>query len=247
MKSQLAYFRSLGGNYLNVEFGWKPFVSDLRKTAISLNRQADILEDLRRNSGKAMRRQYTFPAEVTAVDTEDNIFPWPHLTAYHWTQGKRVQSDIRSKRTWFAGEFRYYYPPVTASAVERIRSYARTILGMDLTPGTLWDISPWTWLADWFGNVGDVLANVSAINEDNLAMRYGYLMQEARHEIKTVHHNVVSWYGDLPSTITGTTVISHKTRIGASPYGFGTSLESLSPRQVAILAAIGFGRGGRSM
>ena len=250
IKSQLEHFRAQGRNYLNVEFGWKPFISDLRKTAIALNRQADILEDLRRNSGKAMRRGYQFPATSTISKTQlgVNAMPWPGLTVYHWLQDGCELQIQTSKRTWFAGEFRYYYPPVTAGVVERIRHYARTILGVDVSPGTLWDLTPWTWLADWFANVGDVLANISAISEDNLAMRYGYLMQEAKQEVKTTHYGVRTWYGTLPSSITGKRVVTHKTRIGASPYGFGTAWDGFSPRQIAILAAIGINQGrGRSM
>jgi hypothetical protein len=250
IKSQLEHFRAQGRNYLNVEFGWKPFINDLRKVATALNRQADILEDLRKNSGKAMRRRYEFPvhSEVATAEMGVNYLPWPGLTVYHWKQDGCLLTAVNTKRTWFSGEFRYYYPPVNAGLIERIRHYSRSILGVDVSPGTLWDLTPWTWLADWFGNVGDVLANISSISEDNLAMRYGYLMQEAVQEFETRHYGVKTWYGDLPSTITGMRRISHKTRIGASPYGFGTTWDGFSPRQVAILVAIGINQGrGRSM
>ncbi len=250
VKSQLEHFRAQGRNYLNIEFGWKPFISDLRKTAVALNRQADIIEDLRRNSGKPMRRRYEFPvaSTVSSYQMGANAFPWPYLTVYHWRQDGCEVRAVNTKRTWFSGEFRYYYPPVNAALVERMRHYARSILGVDVTPGTLWDLTPWTWLADWFANTGDVLANISAISEDNLAMRYGYLMQEATQEVTTTHTGVQTWYGSLPSTISGKRLVSHKTRIGASPYGFGSDWAGFSPRQIAILAAIGINQGrGRSM
>ena len=245
IKSQLEHFRAQGRNYLNVEFGWKPFISDLRKVAVALNRQAAILEDLRRNSGKPMRRRYEFPVVSTSTSYQmgANAFPWPYLTVYHWQQDGCEVRATNTKRTWFSGEFRYYYPPVNAALVERLLHYSRTILGVDVTPGTLWDLTPWTWLADWFANTGDVLANISAISQDNLAMRYGYLMQEATQEVTTTHTGVKTWYGSLPSTITGKRLISHKTRIGASPYGFGTTWTEFSPRQIAILAAIGINQG----
>jgi hypothetical protein len=103
-------------------------------------------------------------------------------------------------------------------------------------------------LADWFGNIGDVLANISSISEDNLAMRYGYLMQEAKQVFTTRHYGLTTWYGSLPSVIEGKRVITHQTRIGASPYGFGTTWDGFTPRQVAILVAIGINQGrGRSM
>lgn len=244
ISSRLAFFRSQGSNYLNVEFGWKPFIGDLRKTAKALEEQTAILEDLRKNSGRSMRRQYEFPTEVTNTLIQENLYPWPYLTAYHWQQDGSSLLTTVSKRSWFAGEFRYFYPPVNAAMVERLKRYTRTILGADVSPETLWNAAPWTWLADWFGNVGDVLANVSAINEDNLTMRYGYLMQEATHRRTWTHHGVKTWYGTLPDTFSGSMTVSHKTRIGASPYGFGPTWDSFSPRQLAILAAIGITRNG---
>jgi hypothetical protein len=248
VKGEVDFFRSLGSNYLNVEFGWKPLVSDLKKTARALQKQAQILEDLQRNSGRAMRRQYTFPetSTTTLMYQDTSTYPWPGLTLYHWNQaGNFSVTKTDTKKTWFSGEFRYRYPPVTASLAAQLRAKARAILGADLTPETLWNLAPWSWLADWFANIGDVLANISAISEDDLTMRYGYLMQEARREYKHVHTGMTTPYGKLPSTISGSSIFHVKSRIGASPYGFGLTWDSLSPRQLAILAAIGITRRGR--
>lgn len=244
VEKEANFFRNLSGDYLNVEFGWKPFVSDLRATAKSLAQQADILDDLRRNSGKAMRREYEFPSEMSSSTIiSDNHYPWPTLTLNHLRQAGRTVRQFDTKKTWFAGEFRYYYPPVTASVIARMRGWARQILGVDLTPATLWGMTPWTWLADWVANIGDVLANISAISDDNLTMRYGYLMQEATREYRYTHFGLTTNYGFIPPTITGSYRITAKTRIGASPYGFGLDWDTLSPRQLAILAAIGITQG----
>jgi len=94
-------------------------------------------------------------------------------------------------------------------------------------------------------NIGDVTANVSAISEDNLTMRYGYLMQEATRTYELTHHGLYLYpvhRGSITSTLTGRVTYSHKTRIGASPYGFGVTWDGLTARQLAILAAIGITR-----
>lgn len=245
-RSELEAYQSLGNAYLNVEFGWKLFVSDIQATARALLNQVELLEDLSRNSGKRMRRQYSFPtAETVDVAKQAaSYYPWPTLTSAHWQQAGAHVTTTTSKRTWFAGEFVYMVPPITG--LNGIRAKARYLLGVELTPSYLWQIAPWTWLSDWFANIGDVLANISSITEDNLVIRYAYLMQEARKEVKTTHHGVKT-LGDglLPDTIEGRTVISHKTRIGASPYGFGIAWDGLTLRQTAILAALGITRAGR--
>lgn len=244
-QSQLEFYRSLGSNYLNVEFGWKPFVADIQASARALLNQAKLLEDLSRNSGKRMRRQYVFPGETTTSTLEKgaSYFPWPTLTNWHWTQGGCTITETKKKRTWFAGEF-VYRVPSDFSNIGSIKAKARYLLGIELTPSYLWQIAPWTWLSDWFANIGDVLSNIASITEDDLVIRYAYLMQEARHETKTTHRGVRTFDGSVPDVIEGVTTVTHKTRIGASPYGFGWTWDDFSPRQLAILAALGITRGG---
>lgn len=243
---EVDHFRSLGSNYLNVEFGWKPFVSDLKKTARAVIHAQELIDDLRRNSGKRMRRQYRFPAVTSEkVIIRDQMRPWPYPVSYTLQQAERTVTQTASKETWFSGEFVYKYPSVDASIPSQIIAGARHLLGVDLTPETLWNITPWTWLADWFANTGDVMSNLSAITSDNLVMRYGYLMQEAIVTNKCVHTGVRTPKGSIPSIVKGSTHYHALSRIGASPYGFGTTWDGFSARQVAILASIGITRRGR--
>jgi hypothetical protein len=174
--------------------------------------------------------------------------PWPNLGLTNWTQAGRTVTQHDTKKTWFSGEFIYRFPAVDASPVRKLRANARQLLGFDLSPETLWNAAPWTWLTDWVANTGDVLANVSAISEDDLVMRYGYLMQEATRRYVHVHRGVRPNYAAMviPSTITGETSYTVKSRIGASPYGFGLTFTNFSGRQLAILAALGITRSGRA-
>lgn len=245
-RSNIEFFRAQGNNYLNAEFGWRPFVSDLTKTAHALNNQAKILEDLQRNSGRAIRRRYHFPTEEGgfAVPSSGN-YPWPILTPYHYSQ-QNVDTTLRdTKKTWFSGEFVYRYPPVNSSAVARARGWARQIIGVDLTPETLWNLAPWTWFGDWFANVGDFMANISAMSEEDLVMRYGYLMQETERVIEHTHYGLSTPYGHIDPVIRGRTVYTVKSRVGASPFGFGLTWDDFSPKQVAIMAALGITQSGR--
>lgn len=242
-REPLEVYRGLGKDYLNVEFGWKPFLADIQSTARALLHQAAILEDLRRNSGKPMRRAYSFPLQEERVNlATDNVLPWP---TPHVLQARRTIDRTTTKKTWFAGEFRYYYPPVASPAPTRLVAWARSILGLSASPDLIWNAAPWSWLADWMSNIGDVTANISAITEDNLTMRYGYLMQEATREYRLTHHGLTIYpggRGSITPTLTGVVTYSHKTRIGASPYGFGVTWDGLTARQLAILAAIGITR-----
>lgn len=238
-RNQVEFFRGLGGNYLNVEFGWKPFVSDLRKTLTALDRSQEILDDLYEHSGQMMRRRYAFPVSETVNVEVDSVLPWPTLTTAHWTQTSRTVRTTQIKRTWFSGEFKYHLPPRGDFGSE-LRVRCRNLLGADITPELLWKVTPWTWLLDWFGSIGDLIGNAQAISSDNLVLRYGYLMQEATRVVKVTHLGVKTLgYGHVNPTVTGTLIIQNKTRCRASPYGFGFTQGDLTPRQWAILLALG--------
>jgi len=119
-------------------------------------------------------------------------------------------------------------------------SHARKILGVGLTPDTVWNLNPWTWAADWFANTGDLMTNVSNMGQDGLLMQYGYQMAE-----ETVKTYTVARLASIPSasaTTTRTRIQKRAKRIPSSPYGFGVTLSTLSARQLAIIAALGLGR-----
>jgi hypothetical protein len=239
---------TIPSKYLEFEFGWKPLVADIQKTTRSLMKFNQIQEDLRRNSGKRIRRSYSFP-EVTSETllVSDSTRPWASPNTYILSQaGGRKVTRTDSKKTWFHGEFVYMYPTSHSSISAEMIHGSRQLLGLDLTPETVWNVAPWTWLVDWFSNVGDVVSNATAIGADNLILRYGYLMQEAKRTYRHEHFGVSIQSGVLKSPhIVGSTVYTAKSRIGASPFGFGLTWDQLDPRQIAILTSIGITRRGR--
>jgi hypothetical protein len=239
--------KEIPSRYLEYQFGWKPLASDIQKSARAILEADRILEDLRRNSGKRIRRRYSFPTESSSVEIRrDNTRPWPNPDPYVLQQaGNYVVTKTDTKKTWFSGEFVYTFPGADAGIPRQIVHGARQLLGVDLTPETVWNIAPWTWLADWFANVGDVVSNFTAIGFDGLIVRYGYLMQEAERVYDHAHYGVSTPSGYIASTIHGKAVYTAKSRIVASPYGFGLTFDSLSPRQIAILTSIGITRRGR--
>lgn len=237
--------QELPSEFLEYQFGWLPLVADIQKASKAIADSDRILEDLRRNSGRRMRRRYSFPAESSStLYLSDGTGPWPHLNSYLCQQtGGRTITWKRSKKTWFAGEFVYTYPSKDRFIPLQIARGAQNLLGITLTPEVVWNIAPWTWLSDWFANTGDVVANVSAIGSDNLVMRYGYLMQEATSTFRHEHRGVTIQGSNVKdATVVGEFTDSVKSRIGASPFGFGITNTDLTPRQIAILASIGITR-----
>jgi hypothetical protein len=115
---------------------------------------------------------------------------------------------------------------------ERYAAEADRLLGVDLTPEVLWNLSPWSWMLDWFGDFGDVMTNISNLGHDGTVMQYGYLIER-----KNIQQTWTATFNGQPLR----TEVSYltKQRMPASPYGFGVKFEELSSKQLAILAALG--------
>jgi hypothetical protein len=264
-KSRLKDIRKAGDEYLNVEFGWKPLISDLMKFTKSMKQSNKLLRQMYRDSGtgNSVRRRYQFPDQEFKSPTGapqwgfvapfkcdgSQLDSWmlgngPEPTGYiPWTTEKT--------ETWFSGAYSYVMPPPPSNFWEKMSNWEREankLYGTRITPDVLWNIAPWSWAADWFANTGDIVSNISAFGSDSLALKYGYIMRKTR----SMNQYVWQGYINTPSGPNRFIQIREafgsetRVRLRATPYGFGTTIESLTPRQIAISASLGIGRAPRA-
>jgi len=256
-KSKLKDYRKIGDEYLNIEFGWKPFVSDLTKFANAVSQSEKIKSQLYRDSGKNIRRKYTFPVEVSNSVTVLNNRVSSLATGnpgyaylYKSPGGSKltVTTNVETK-TWFSGCFTYHLAPGKgpASDLNRQAAEIRKLSGLELTPEVVWNLIPWSWAVDWDASMGDFLHNLSRFQQDGLVMRYGYIMQQ---KTAVVSYNLAGGgrLDTAPSQDLQLTVTSQsKVRRRATPFGFGINMNSLNGRQLSILGALGISRGPRHL
>jgi hypothetical protein len=248
-KTAAARRKAAGGEYLNVEFGWKPMVSDIRKIASAISHAERVLAQYEKDAGKQVRRRYRFPSEtkktvdVVAVDRTPYGYFHSDISG-SLGRGKIVRTVETERHVWFSGAFTYYLPTGYDSRSSMMRNalLADKLFGVSLTPEVLWNLTPWSWAVDWFTNAGDVLSNVSSLITDGLLLRYGYIMEH------TVHRVTYTWTSDGGSTSSAAPspvsfVAETKNRRRANPFGFGVTWDGLSPRQIAIAAALALSRG----
>jgi len=248
-------FRSLGGEYLNVEFGWRPFVSDINKLVSSLMTASKQLSQYKRDSGRVVRRRFSFPTDIVTTESSVNhqygitpVFGFGDVLAPH-TGGEPISvSDRVATRYWFSGAFTYHLD-VGDDLLNRLSKYEQLgnkLLGTRITPATLWELAPWSWLVDWRATIGTSLSVASAFQEDGLVMKYGYLMRHTVAE-RTVSARVFGKTEEYKLTVTNAYRTERKERVAATPFGFGLSTDDFTVRQWAILAALGFTRAPRSL
>lgn len=230
--------KGAGSDYLNVNFGWLPLVSDLKSVAKSVINTEKYLKALREYSGQKLRRRFVFvPVETESIRQTYS----PGYYTGPWPLGHREAAvEIKTAKTevWFSGAFRYGYPmgddlisKASAAAID-----ARYLLGLDLSPSTIWNVLPWSWLADWFVNVGDIMSNMSDSMYNQQVLEFGYVMRTVTET--TFHELTVQ--GPLANFVCGlsSTYVS-KQRRKATPYGFGLSWTGFTPYQLSILTALG--------
>jgi hypothetical protein len=245
-------FTGAADEFLNVEFGALPLVSDVQDIWRAAEAADKRISQLERDSGRLVRRRYVFPLERTVGAEEVVKNPWPgspalrtgSTGAYDAITGKLVRVRTTESRMWFSGAYTYLYPKGD-NALEKTRRAAanlRSTFGLDLTPELFWELTPWSWAVDWVSNIGDVMTNMSRLSRDNLVLRWGYMMCTWKcTDTYTLTGQSFAGIGSPALTQSFTTIV--KKRIKASPYGFALDLGTFSDTQWAILAALGISRG----
>ncbi len=264
LRDRTSVLRALGGEYLNIKFGWDPLVRDLINVLKAVTESERLLNQLSRDSGQNIRRRYTFPEtlETTISDipmsgfvvtlnlsTADESRLWPdNGTGIAVKSGSLSMSTSKKVKTWFSSAYTYYLEEEN-DLFSKIRLYAkkaRYLLGLKLTPEVLWELTPWSWLIDWVANFGDLFHNISQFTDEGLVLRYGYLMEETSFE-RTYTLSGARFNGDSSGGVYSTSFHTvTKRRVQATPYGFGLDWSSFSDGQWAILAALGMSKAPRT-
>jgi hypothetical protein len=235
-------FRNPADAYLFSQFAVSPLKSDEDALWEAYQSSRSILAQLKRDSGKWIRRRYEFDEVRSASkNVVENTYPVfadgraPNINVAQ--RGTLQEISITTTNLWFSGAFTYHLPHI---GWKRDLWLKDRLYGVRPGVDTGWNLVPGSWLVDYVVNVGDVMSNINAFGADGLVMPYGYVMCKQ----ETVKHT--SWLGQLKldgnwttKLITGTLRYTTMQRQPATPYGFGLSPGDLNGRQKSILAALG--------
>jgi hypothetical protein len=257
----------VSGEYLNAVFGWSPLIADVLKICEAIVRSDELLRQYSRDSGKGVRRRYSFDTTVESKQLAVGYpLDWGGIERYQGGPSQSVKNALflpgqypgygstqvyskTSREVWFAGQWSYYLHEGSSflDQIETAVQKAKYLLGLKgLTPDLVWELLPFSWLSDWFVNIGNLISVNQALQEDSLVLRYGYLMQHDVTEIVFKHPSLpfrTGSTGELSAKLTYET----KQRVRATPYGFGLNPSQFTTSQWAILAALGLTMGNKSL
>lgn len=251
--------KALGGEWLNLQFGVLPTARDFANGISAVMKIDAAMTKLRNESGKTIRRKTTLK-DTTTVTNSSVTWGWP-FAEYEWSgdlntllDGSTIHSTttITREKVWYVARYKYTMrePGPLSDLVTRAK-----LAGLVPSASLAWELLPWSWVVDWFSNVGDVMKNMSPSAADNLICLHSYLMKET--ETRTIHtysgsfqekdHSEYGWKcsqssGSFHNTWEVSTIT--KMRVGGrNPYGFHFGWADLSTYQQSLLAALGISRG----
>jgi hypothetical protein len=246
--------KSISDEFLNVQFGWKPFVKDV-------NAICDVAVNFDEYTARAEKyndvwQPVSYHEEV--VETSDLVMldgpglVWPRVSpvlgddyVVPWTSEFRIYRE-RCTRVWYKGSFKYYRPEfdkglVGGYAAVRSARQALSLLGGNITPTVLYKVTPWTFLLDWFVNVGDNVQRFEDNVTGQVAARYFYLMRETYDRFRYVS-SFTDRQGKVQSVEAVREVRVKRRAESTNPFEFSLLPANLSGMQLSILAALGISR-----
>jgi len=249
--------KEAGSQYLNVIFGWTPTIGDIVdfvKTCLNLD--AMIF-------GESFRRHRRLPSESRTANRQSTGIgagmSSPFLAkeqAFSAFFGGSTPCHIAARSSWdhklsarYAGVART--SPASRGYVEKAHDFLRNT-GV-IYDTIIWDLTPYSWLLDWFVTMGKSIDNAQAFSpltgRWNIDYAYVTTFYRVTSEIRFNGPLRYTWRPNTPDAMEisishpkswGTSVVKHRRQ--ATPFGFGTDLSGLSTAQYSILVALGLAK-----
>jgi hypothetical protein len=244
--------RDIGGGYLNYQFGIVPTTSDIQKMAEAVLKADELTKQFIQESSKLIHRrtsrildeytnevkirldnglrQYSKAGITLRIDHGSQI-TYTGLNAAFYLNARRRLSAFSSFE-YFVGD-----PEGFTTRMDSYASKARKLLGGGLTASVAYELTPWSWMADWFVDIGGLLAYQQDVADYSLvARRSGYVVED-------IYHTSVSLSPSEKAVGRGqiTAVERIQRRRPGSPYSMSPNWDH-SAYQWAILGALGLTR-----
>ena len=143
------------GAYVAYSFGWAPLISDVSKLLDFSDAVNNRLKYLQKTSAKG-------GAKITrTLEQSSNVLSSSAYTVSApngGTQGPSFdgwQVTTEKRKVWAAARVASFLSPVQLDDPQA--TAARAALGLNLSAASLWEAIPWSWLIDYFVNVGNFL------------------------------------------------------------------------------------------
>jgi len=225
-----------GDAYLAAQFGWAPLISDIKKLldfSTAFDEQKKRIEKI----SKTKRKKGSLQGH--SESWSGSSLTWTPTGSYTKVSGREEFSS--TSRAWYVAKFRSYdtsgWPD--SSNLDRIKA------GLGLTPrwSTVWNAIPWSWLIDYFTNIGSLIEGLEAraqFDLESICIMQNGVCSSSIEDWSILHYRHEP-PGESPPPPKG--VVKAWERRVYFDESLGISFEPiLNSRQMGILAALGASR-----
>jgi hypothetical protein len=168
LQLQTLDLKKVGDQYLNWKFGWE-------STVRSVQEMLEMPTTIARHVNYLISRKglpTTFRSTRKGVEGASSIPTFNQNVGTGETIIRNASIGRRSFECRVALNFTLDFPNVAIPVLrENLLSQK---WGKGITPGDLYNLVPWTWLADWFSGLGEYIELIDTIRGDQSLFNYGY-------------------------------------------------------------------------
>lgn len=248
--------KKVADQFINSQFGWVPFVNDLKKFDDVVHNSQKYVDRISRMNGQWDKRftvlSNTETQEVLLDEGGMGVWPIGTQIGFMFSLGSDGLQALpwmntsleETQKIWSSGWFKYYRPEFDSHLSGYNSAWGAAqrqlmLYGARINPSVLYKITPWSWLADWFTNLGTNIDNANSRGLDGSVSRNLFLMAHSHRRIRFQQFLPLR---SGPQRMTWLRNVDAKMRRIGGPYGLGWSSSSLTARQTAILLALGISR-----
>lgn len=175
--------RKIAKGHISWRWAVKPMIGDVKKLATFVKAQNERIRWLKRlRDGKALKKR-------TSLGSGHTFLPWTGTTL-HSSSGVVISGQKReyhSYKQWGTVQWKLDPSVVLPETDDELAKLAFRLVRGITTHGALataWELTPWSWFADWFGGFGDIISatnnTVPVIHSDVCVMRTSVSRREYR-------------------------------------------------------------------
>jgi hypothetical protein len=241
--------KSLSSSYLNYNFAWAPFVSDIQRIWDKLHNTVKTLENLWARQGIPQTRHFDKP--IDGVD--ERVDDWGDTMVNHTGSFYDIYSNLhRLQSSWrsyyellpeYRATMRYtYQAPGVLDTKNKILGWLDAF-GVRLDPSIIWNAIPFTFLIDWVVDVGGFLRrfkvdnlNLNVTIEDFCSSQKVKVVKE--HGLRLAAYQSSWWYYTPWASCSYLNQTTYE-RILSVPDLQGALIGSpFSPKEISLAAAL---------
>lgn len=146
-KKSLSIAKNLAGLHLNYQYGWKPTIGDLSNLIEGVTHLRSKLAAFEAQLGRTFQGK-TQPSHSLATSASGSLTLSNHTVAYSASCTRNVECFV----AWQP------QPLAVMGPMDKVLRGLLDSLGFELNPNIIWDAVPFTFVIDWFFDVGSWLS-----------------------------------------------------------------------------------------